>query len=849
MSEDATVPMAMEGVVGTELTAQSMLLAARRYSKLSELARGGAGRIIAARDLVFDRAVALKEPLDPVRGGARLRAEADILARLQHPSIVPVYDTGVWSDGVPFFAMKLIEGRSLRDVIHDAPELEQRIALIPQLVAVADAIAYAHSQHVIHRDLKPGNVLVGQFGETIVIDWGLAKLIRGDGVEPGEPGTPATAPPRRPAIETATGTVFGTPAYMAPEQARGEPVDERADVYALGAMLYHLLTGRAPFHDDGSDLLAAARARRPQPIEAVQPRAPADLVAIVAKAMAHDATERYPTAAELAADLRRFERGQLVIARRYSSIARLRRWLRTHRAVVLGVALAAASAGTAIVVMPSGAVHPGAQCARAGDRIRTLWDPDHRLPDRSLAVRGAWLAGGSPSAGDTFGRVDARLARYSRDWAAARVEACEATRVRGEQSDALLDLRMACLDQRSDDLEALLRAFIEPRAGVIDKAVQAAAKLPPVAACNDVRALQAALPPPADPVARATADAARRNLSTVKALATTGAYRDGLALAGTTMLEAEALGHAPVLAEALYWRSELELRTGDAKAAEASARRGLLVAADAHDDALAVRLWVHLIYTVSERLGRPADALALRTAAEAAVHRANNDPDLQARLWDVLGAALNSNGAFEEARTCGERAVALGERFATDQPELAIMMVNLSNALSSLDRNAEAQALLERAMAIFERVLGPGHPSVATVANNLGGRYFVAGDLGHALASFDRSLAIKQRTLGSEHPDLGPTLVNRGMVLGSLGRNDEAARDLERAEAIFETARGPDHRDVAHPLYQLGIVRRDQGRLDEARRDLERALAIGEHALGPSHPDLCFTLVDRKSVV
>ncbi|HEU4727781.1 MAG TPA: serine/threonine-protein kinase, partial [Kofleriaceae bacterium] len=190
--------------LGTEAAA----LASRRYVPLEELARGGAGRVLRARDLVFDRIVALKEPLDASRGAARLRTEASILATLQHPSIVAIHDSGT-REGVPFFAMKLVEGRSLRDELRDATTLERRLALLPQIVAVAEAMAYAHAQGVIHRDLKPGNVLVGRFGETIVIDWGLAKWLT-------DPPAPAAAAPMLDAhaTRTATGAVMGTPAYM-----------------------------------------------------------------------------------------------------------------------------------------------------------------------------------------------------------------------------------------------------------------------------------------------------------------------------------------------------------------------------------------------------------------------------------------------------------------------------------------------------------------------------------------------------------------------------------------------------------------------------------------------------------
>jgi eukaryotic-like serine/threonine-protein kinase len=843
VSNHATVRTTREAAVVPELASRSVTQAAHRYRKLTEVARGGSGRIVAARDLVFDRSVAIKEPLDPARDGPRLCAEAEILACLQHPSIVPVYDIGVWADGTPFFAMKLVEGRSLLHAIRDAPALEQRIALIPHLIAVADATAYAHAQGVIHRDLKPGNVLIGPFGETMVIDWGLAKRVRAEAAA-SEPELAAGPGRARTTVDTTTGAVLGTPAYMPPEQARGEQVDERADVYALGALLYHLLTGDAPFRDATGDVIAAVGAAAPTRVEELQPRAPADLTAIAAKAMAREACDRYAIAAELADDLRRFQTGRLVTARRYSPIARIRHRVRKHRSIVLGAIVAGASAAVVLLAAPS-VPAPGSQCARSGDRIRGVWDPDPRLGPGRIAVRAALLASGRSSAEQTFERVAARLDRYSRDWAAARVEACEATEVRGEQSDALLDLRMACLDRRLDDVGALVREIARRGPEILDRAVNATSKLPPLTACADVRGLQAPVPPPADPVVRAAVDAASRKLSTVKALAATGAYRDGLAAAAAVVDGATALGHAPLLADALYWRAELEEYNGDASAAEATYRLGLLAAADGRVDAIAVSLWARLIFAVGDSLRRPDEALAMRTAAEAAVRRAGNDPAREAQVLDVIGTALRAAGKFDESLGYTDRALALRELvLGLDHLDVAATLVNQSIAASSLGRGEAAQAALRRAIGIFERALGPDHPNIAIAENNLGGEYYKAGEYARALQSFERALVLRERLLGPTHVKLGTALVNRSMVSNDLGRTEDAVRDLERAVEIFVQARGPDHPDVAQALYHLGEVRIARREPEKARRELERALEIIERALGSTHPDLGFTLVN-----
>jgi tetratricopeptide (TPR) repeat protein len=311
-----------------------------RYQLIREHARGGAGRISLAWDRRLGREVAVKEPLRAGQGTARLVREAIVTARLQHPAIVPVHDAAERPGGTPFYVMKLIEGRSLRDAIAAAPTFPQRLALLPTVIAVTDAIAYAHSKGVIHRDLKPHNVLVGEFGETALIDWGLATNLQSSDSSPG--GTaPSLASLSEGGEATKTGAVLGTPAYMPPEQARGEKLDQRADVYALGAMVYHLLAGSPPYvAREGTTVIAQVVAGPPRPLLDAVPKVPPELTAIVAKAMARDREDRYPTAKQLAEDLKRYQTGRLVAAHEYSVGALLLRWLARHKGVV---AVAAAS--------------------------------------------------------------------------------------------------------------------------------------------------------------------------------------------------------------------------------------------------------------------------------------------------------------------------------------------------------------------------------------------------------------------------------------------------------------------------------------------------------------------------
>ncbi len=319
-----------------------------RYRVTGEVGRGGIGRVLRALDQVLDRPVALKE-LFSANDGIRRRflREALITARLQHPSIVPVYDVGEHDDQSPFYAMKLVAGRPLDKAIADATTLAQRLALLPTVLAIADAMAYAHSERIIHRDLKPTNVLVGKYGETIVIDWGLAKDLTVDDQDALDAG-----PYREAGLDhTVAGAVLGTPAYMAPEQAAGEPVDERADVYALGAILYHVISGAIP-HEGTTleDMVERVTTGAVRPLADRVPDVPRDLAAIVTKAMALAPSERYANAQGLAEDLRRYQTGQLVASHTYGTRELVRRWIRRHRGIV-AVALAAVAVVSVIGVV------------------------------------------------------------------------------------------------------------------------------------------------------------------------------------------------------------------------------------------------------------------------------------------------------------------------------------------------------------------------------------------------------------------------------------------------------------------------------------------------------------------
>ena len=330
------------------------------YEILGEVAVGGIGRIRRAREDRLGRPVALKELRSQAdaRVEARFVREALITARLQHPSIIPIYEAGRWPSGELFYAMKLVAGRSLAEAL-EGRSYEQRLELLPHVLDVAEAIAYAHSRRILHRDLKPSNILVGEFGETVVIDWGLAKDLSSH----QEARSPEHTPARGSAFDayslaeeedellTVMGAVMGTPAYMPPEQAGGRAVDERADVYAIGAILYHLLAGCPPYEGSAPmKIVKQVLTGPPVPLQKRNPGVAQDLSAIVEKSMARAPLSRYPTARELAEDLRRFLNGQIVGAYRYSLNELFRRFAGRHRgALIVGLASLTVIAALSVV--------------------------------------------------------------------------------------------------------------------------------------------------------------------------------------------------------------------------------------------------------------------------------------------------------------------------------------------------------------------------------------------------------------------------------------------------------------------------------------------------------------------
>jgi eukaryotic-like serine/threonine-protein kinase len=317
-----------------------------KYKIVKELARGGMGTVYQAEDPDLARQIAIKVlnlPVENANIAQRMVREAQIIARLEHPGIVPVHDVGVLDDGRVYYSMKLVRGSRLDEYAASVSSIKDRLR---KFQAACDAVAFAHAHGVIHRDLKPQNIMIGRFGEVLVLDWGVAKILsqqRSEEILSEADTLMLTERERssddqlRPEAATTHGTIIGTPLYMSPEQSRGEieRLDERSDIYSLGAILYYLLTNQAPRAGEGSNVTErrdeSERVPRPRELNSTVTRA---AEAICLKAMAPLSSARYGSAVELSADVGRFLDAEPVSAYRENIFERIGRWLNKNRFLV-----------------------------------------------------------------------------------------------------------------------------------------------------------------------------------------------------------------------------------------------------------------------------------------------------------------------------------------------------------------------------------------------------------------------------------------------------------------------------------------------------------------------------------
>jgi eukaryotic-like serine/threonine-protein kinase len=790
----------------------------QRFRVLRPYARGGLGTVFVALDQELHREVALKEihdrHADDATSRARFVLEAEITGGLEHPGIVPVYGLGTYANGRPYYAMRFIRGDSLKQAIaafHVDPALKRDPGarglalrkLLRRFLDVCNAIDYAHGRGVLHRDLKPSNVIVGRYGETLVVDWGLAKAT-------GLPDPCATSQERPLVVSSASGSAhtlagsaLGTPAYMSPEQASGDTANlgPRTDVYSLGATLYCLLTGKPPFPEgDAATVLEAVRVGAFVAPRQVDPSIDPALEAVCKKAMALKPDDRYGSPRALAEEIDRWMADEPVSARREPLAARMRRWMRRRRTAVTAAAAAVLVAlfGLAVVL---------AVQARANRDLRAANERERLRFDVALEAIRAFHTGVSEDVllkQQEFEELRNKLLRTALDFYKKLEGLLSAHSDRGSRA-------------------ALGRAYFE----VADLTEKIGSK--DVSLQTHRRAL-----------------AVRRTLARESGADPAAQAEVGRSLLAIGMLLSE-MG-----------------QMADARAADDEARSLLerLVRSEPGVPAFQADLAVcyHRFGVLFSETGRPTEALqaydraiAIR-APLASAHP--NLPGLERDLaWSYsnVGNLFAATGRPGEALAAHERARAIRETLASVNPsdllvqsDLAGTYMNIGNVLARKGRLAEAMASYQRALVIRE-ALAKANPTVTGFQASLAFCHQGIGDLlvatGHpseALAAFEHALAIRASlarsypTVPRNQTNLAESHASIGDLYALTGRPAEALEAHQRALAIRDALARSNpaatvfQRDLAASHHAIGAQLLAKGHPAEALASFERALAIRE---------------------
>jgi len=512
--------------------------------------------------------------------------------------------------------------------------------------------------------------------------------------------------------------------------------------------------------------------------------------------------------------------------------ARDRRKLARQLGILVVVALA--SAVTAIVL--GGKIRASLAsttlCANADEHLAGVWDDEVKNEARER-----FGASDRPHADATFDRLGSLLDAYAQQWRVMREESCLATHARGDQSSELHDLRVACLDRRLGELEALADALIVPLdEPVVDEVLAAAYGLTPVEVCADADALTQAVPPPEAPQIRRTVDELRPRLDVAVTRFRLGEYAAARDEAAAVLEAASTAGHAPFHAEVIHWLGRSTSRAGDPDAAEEQLVLAIETAAAARDDRLAAESWIALMDVVGNDQTRYHDATLLGQLAGAQVRRAGDDPYLRVRYLGVLGQIQAEMDRRDDARASFEEAYRiLQEQLGTDHPDVAVALEGLGWLAISDAEFEEAESLFERARDVRRAALGDAHPEVWVSLRGLAKARFRQGRNEEALASVDEGLELLRTALGAEHPDVGAALGERGPILRSQGDYEAAEATYFEALAVLENAPGSSPRVIYTVLNNLGTLHAFTREDDEARSYFFRALEIVESAYGPNH--------------
>jgi tetratricopeptide (TPR) repeat protein len=722
-----------------------------RYRVVEELARGGMGRVSLAVDGLLGREVAVKEirRVDE-RALRRFERETRLTARLEHPGIVPVYDLGRKPTGEPFLILRRVRGQSLEAVLTKADTFAARLALLHAFVGACEAVAFAHARGIIHRDLKPGNILVGEFGEALVIDWGLAKDLLAPPIEsdeldaPGPTDTPVDATAETIAAGlTGRGAVLGTPGYMSPEQARGQPVDARADVYSLGAILYQLLAGAPPYPESQPRVtLLALHSGPPRPVADVAPDAAPELASIVERAMAREPAARFGSAKELADELRAFQTGRLVQAHSYSLRKLLARWMRRHAKLLLaaGIFAGVAAVGGAIAVR---------DVIAARDQARK----EQRRADR-----------------------EAQAAARTAQFMTGLFKVSDPGEARGKTITAreLLDRGAEQIAALSND--ALVQAELMETMGAAYTSLglyQQGESL-----------LQQAARTQREQLGPSSAEAQKSESALAQLYKRRGRFAEAEALVRGVLGERRrALGGAhPDTLSSMADLSDLLKRQG--KLDEAARLREEVLAArrrvlgPEHPDTL--RSLADLAVVQYEE-GRFADSEATARgvlAARTRVLGADHPETLEA--MNILGDALREQSRFDEAAAVYQKVLQARRRvLGAGHPATGLAMLTLAQVYKSQRRYDQAGALFREGLGVWRNALGPDHRDLLWASTSYAVLLTRQGRPAESRAVSDEV----ERALARAHEgQRGPAI---GAILYNLGWNAALANDKQRAVALM----------------------------------------------------------------
>jgi tetratricopeptide (TPR) repeat protein/predicted Ser/Thr protein kinase len=794
-----------------------------RYVVLYELGSGGMGVVYAAYDPELDRKIALKllhgDTASP-RGRQRLMREAKAIAKLSHTNVVTVHDVGTY-EGRVFVAMEFIDGVTLRQWLRERPRAWNEV--LDVLVAAGAGLAAAHAADLIHRDFKPDNVLVDRTGRVVVLDFGLARRAQSRDDDPvSRSGAHRIRNPSQTgstddlALEerleqlasrssdldvelTRTGALLGTPAYMAPEQHLGNPVDARSDQFSFCVVLWESVYGLRPFRGDSARTTAVSVVKGALQEPPKGNGVPSWLRRVLGRGLAVDGADRYPDMHALLAALRR------------EATRKVRRRL--------GVGIGIAGVGLGATVAYLAATREPSACDGGPERMAGVWDDSVRAQVRDMFMRTELTY-----AATAFTGVELSLDGYATRWLEQHRDACRATHVHHEQSEELLDLRMTCLRARLGELSALTDEFRHADAQVVQHAVEAAAELGRLEPCADARALAARVMPPADAKMQNTVEQLRTRLADARAKEAAGRYDASLAVAQSVVDEAAALGYTPIVAEArLRLGSALE-RTGDFARAEQEYLESIWHAEAARHEVVAADAWVRLVWVTGVERGDTAAGEMWARFAEAAVQRVGTDELLRAELTHNRAGVLYRQRRLDEAFELYREALEVQQRLlGPDDPLVAMSFNHMGNVKIEQGDLTTAAEYVTRSYELRKRVLGERHPKVAASINNLGAIALKQTQPQKALDYAEQALAIVGGSGGAEEM-VGLTVAANAAI--ELGPPSRATEYLERLLELREQASPPTPEAVAEVRTWLAANATAMGKYDAAAKHLDAAIML-----------------------